>query len=555
MYNMLVYSLFMFVTSILFVVLSLLMKLIGFLLVLEWLVYSFKSMNMTFYLMVDWVSMQFMGIVLLISSMVMLYSTVYMSNELNLSRFYLLVFMFIISMILMILSPNLISILIGWDGLGLVSYCLVIYYNNYMSYNSGMVTVLSNRVGDVGILMSIGLVSSYGSWSTYMLDNNILIMFFVLIGAITKSAQIPFSYWLPQAMAAPTPVSSLVHSSTLVTAGIYLLIRFNELLKNSGMGSGLFSLSLLTMFMAGLMANFEYDLKKIIALSTLSQLGLMMMILSVGVKNVAFFHLETHAIFKSLLFLCAGSMIHAMMNNQDIRYYGNMNEFIPFVMMSFYISSLSLCGMPFLSGFYSKDLIMDIFYSGSENIFIMMMACLSVCFTVSYTIRLIYYVYFGSVNFYSSWHLISSSWMMNISMFILMIMSVGLGSLLSWVIFFDFYEVFLQLSIKLITLVLCLCGVLMGLMFYVYSFLKFYFITYFISSMWMMMFIYSYIYNPIMNYWRCSNDFDKVWVEFASKFIIYELFESLKITKGTVMYSSFMFCYLILFYLIYFISI
>nr|DAC76799.1 TPA_asm: NADH dehydrogenase subunit 5 [Pseudomyrmex janzeni] len=553
MFNMLIYSLFMFVSSVLFVVLSLVMKLTGFALVLEWLVYSFKSMNMTFYLMVDWISVQFMGIVLLISSMVMLYSTSYMSDDLNLSRFYLLVFMFIISMILMILSPNLISILIGWDGLGLVSYCLVIYYNNYSSYNSGMVTVLSNRVGDVGILMSIGLISSHGSWSTYMLDNNLLIMFFVLMGAITKSAQIPFSYWLPQAMAAPTPVSSLVHSSTLVTAGIYLLIRFNELLMNSGVNKCLFSVSLLTMLMAGLMANFEYDLKKIIALSTLSQLGLMMMILSVGDKDVTLFHLETHAIFKSLLFLCAGSMIHSMMNNQDIRYYGNMNELIPFVMMSFYVSSLSLCGAPFLAGFYSKDLIMEIFYSNSANIFIMVMSCLSLCFTVSYTIRLIYYVYFGGVNFYFSWHFISSSWVMNISMFILMAMSVSLGSLMSWMIFFDYYEIFLHLSIKLITLILCLIGGFMGLMFYMYSSLKFYFITYFISSMWMMMFFYSYIYNPIMIYWRCSNEFDKVWVEFTGKFFIYELFESLKVIK-VMSYGSFMFCYLILFYLIYFIG-
>nr|DAC76838.1 TPA_asm: NADH dehydrogenase subunit 5 [Pseudomyrmex peperi] len=553
MYNMLIYSMFMFMFSGFFVVLSLMMKFTGFMVIMEWMVYSFKSMNITFYLMIDWVSLQFMGIVLLISSMVMLYSTVYMYGDVNLSRFYLLVLMFIISMILMILSPNLISILVGWDGLGLVSYCLVIYYNNYSSYNSGMVTVLSNRVGDVGILMSIGLMSSYGSWSIYILDDSLLIMSFVLIGAMTKSAQIPFSYWLPQAMAAPTPVSSLVHSSTLVTAGVYLLIRFNDLLMNSGMG-GLFELSLLTMFMSGLMANFEYDLKKIIALSTLSQLGLMMMILSIGLKNVALFHMETHAIFKSLLFLCAGSMIHLMMNNQDIRYYGKMNEFIPFIMMSFYISSLSLCGAPFLAGFYSKDLIMEIFYSSSSNIFIILMSCLSLCFTVSYTFRLMYYVYFGSVNFYFSWYLISGSWIMNISMFILMFMSVVVGSLMSWVVFFDSYEIFLHLSIKLITLNLCLLGLFMGLMFYIYNFMKFYFLTYFISSMWMMMFFYSYIYNPFMNYWRCSNEFDKVWVEFSSKFFMISMMESLKNAK-VMYYSSFMTCYLTLFYLFYLISI
>nr|DAC76760.1 TPA_asm: NADH dehydrogenase subunit 5 [Pseudomyrmex feralis] len=549
MYNMLIYSFLMFMISFYLVVLSLLMKFTEFVLIFEWLVYSHKSMNMTFYLMVDWVSTQFMGVVLLISSMVMLYSTVYMFDDNNLGRFYLLVFLFIISMILMILSPNLISILVGWDGLGLISYCLVIYYNNYSSYNSGMVTVLSNRVGDVGILMSIGLTSSYGSWSTYLLDNSLLIMFFVFIGAITKSAQIPFSYWLPQAMAAPTPVSSLVHSSTLVTAGVYLLIRFNELLMSSGL-NGLFSLSMLTMFMSGLMANFEYDLKKIIALSTLSQLGLMMMILSVGVKDMALFHLETHAIFKSLLFLCAGSMIHSMMNNQDIRYYGKMNEFIPFIMMSFYISSLSLCGAPFLAGFYSKDLIMEIFYSGGSNLFIISMSCLALCFTVSYTVRLIYYVYFGSVNFFFSWHLISGSWVMNISMFILMFMSVILGSLMSWVIFFDYYEIFLHLSVKMITLFLCMSGIFVGFGFYLFNFIKFYFFTYFMSSMWMMMFLYSYIYKPVMIYWLYSNEFDKIWIEFSGKFFLVEVLENFKSNK-IGLYSLFMFCYLILFYLFY----
>nr|DAC76825.1 TPA_asm: NADH dehydrogenase subunit 5 [Pseudomyrmex particeps] len=554
MYNMLVYSFFMFMISLVLIILSLMMKFIGVVFILEWLIYSFKSMNMTFYLMVDWVSIQFMSVVLMISSMVMLYSIIYMMNDNSLSRFYLLIFLFILSMILMVLSPNLISILIGWDGLGLISYCLVIYYNNYYSYNSGMVTVLSNRVGDVGILMSIGLISSYGSWSSYVLDNSMLIAFFVLIGAMTKSAQIPFSYWLPQAMAAPTPVSSLVHSSTLVTAGVYLLIRFNHMLMSSGMNLSLYMLSLLTMFMAGLMANFEYDLKKIIALSTLSQLGLMMMILSVGMKDMSFFHLEIHAVFKSLLFLCSGSMIHSMLNNQDIRYYGKMNEFIPFVMMSFYISSLSLCGLPFMAGFYSKDLIMEIFYSMSSNLFIIMMSCLSLCFTVSYTVRLIYYIYFGSVNFYFSWHFVSSSWIMNISMLILTMMSIMVGSLMSWIFFFDYYDIFLSVSLKIITLLMCMVGILIGLLFYMFKFIKFYFFTYFISSMWMMMFLYSYIYNPLMNYWRYSNEFDKIWIEFSGKMLMVDLFENFKFSS-VGMYSSYMFCYLALFYLFYVINI
>nr|DAC76916.1 TPA_asm: NADH dehydrogenase subunit 5 [Pseudomyrmex concolor] len=547
MSNMLVYSFFMFLLSLIMFFLSLSMKFYMISFIVEWLIYSFKSMNMTFFVLLDFLSLQFIGVVLLISSMVMLFSTVYMYGDLNINRFYLLVFMFIISMIMMILSPNLISILLGWDGLGLVSYCLVIYYNNYSSYNSGMVTVLSNRVGDVGLLMAIGLLSYQGSWGFYFLSNW-MVMFLILLAAMTKSAQIPFSYWLPQAMSAPTPVSSLVHSSTLVTAGVYLLIRFNEFLMCSGLNSYLFIMSLLTMFMSGLMANLEFDLKKIIALSTLSQLGLMMMILSLGLPHLSFFHLETHAIFKSLLFLCAGSMIHSMSDNQDIRYYGKMNEFIPFIMMSFYVSSVSLCGVPFMSGFYSKDLIMEVLYSSKLSLLLIIMSIFSLCFTVSYTVRLVYYLYFGSLNFYFSWHLVSVSWVINISMFILLSMSVTMGSLISWVMFFDLYEVYLHLSVKMLTFSMCLIGVVLGFFFYIIDLFKFYFFSYFISSMWMMMFLFSYIYKPLMIYWRLSNESDKVWVEFIGKLFILSLLEYFKYNKFMA-YGMSMFCFISLIFL------
>nr|DAC76903.1 TPA_asm: NADH dehydrogenase subunit 5 [Pseudomyrmex elongatus] len=555
MFSMLMYSFFMFLLSINMFLLSFMAKLYELMLVFEWLLFNHKSSNMTFYILLDWMSFQFIGVVMLISSMVMFYSTIYMSGDLNLERFYLLVFMFILSMVMMIISPNLISILLGWDGLGLVSYCLVIYYNNYSSYNSGMVTVLSNRVGDIGLLMAIGLAISYGSWSIFSLDKSYIIIFMILLGAVTKSAQIPFSYWLPQAMAAPTPVSSLVHSSTLVTAGVYLLIRFNDLLMSSKFNMILFSMSLLTMFMSGLMANFEFDLKKIIALSTLSQLGLMMMILSIGVKNLAFFHLETHAIFKSLLFLCAGALIHLMINNQDIRYYGKMNEFSPFIMMSFYISSLSLCGMPFMAGFYSKDFIMEIFYNSSINLFLMIMSILSLCFTVSYTVRLIYYLYFGSVKFYFSWFNISSSWGMNLSMFFLLMFSVLSGSMLSWILFFDMYEIFMDVSVKIITIVACLMGVIMGFMFYLFNMMKFYFFSYFISTMWMMMFFYSFVYKPFMTYWRLSNEIDKVWMEFSGKIFIIYIFENFKSMSVDFNKIVYMFCYISLLFLLFIIII
>lgn len=221
-----------------------------------------------------------------------------------------------------------------------------------------------------------------------------MIILMILIAGLTKRAQIPFSVWLPLAIAAPTPVSALVHSSTLVTAGVYLLFRFNRFLIRFEVKNLLLYISVFTIFMAGLIANFEIDLKKIIALSTLSQLGLIIIVLSLGLKFLAFYHLLTHAVFKSLLFICAGIIIHFIDNNQDIRFYGILNEYVPFTIIRFYVSRLALTGFPFLSGFYSKDLIIEIIYIINFNIFIISFIILSVILTVSYSLRLIYYIFF-----------------------------------------------------------------------------------------------------------------------------------------------------------------
>jgi len=281
-------------------------------------------------------------------------------------RFVLLILLFIFSIIIIIIRPNLIRILLGWDGLGLVSYCLVIYFQNVKSYNAGILTALSNRIGDVALLLAIAWILNFGRWNYIfyleILKSNyiiLLIRFLVILAALTKRAQIPFSSWLPAAIAAPTPVSALVHSSTLVTAGVYLLIRFNYLINNFIRGKILLLLGRLTILISGLGANFEIDLKKIIALSTLRQLGLIIRILSLGFYKITFFHLLTHALFKALLFLCAGSFIHNMINFQDIRLFGNFFNQMPLTSICFNISRLALCGIPFLAGFYSKDLILE----------------------------------------------------------------------------------------------------------------------------------------------------------------------------------------------------
>jgi len=202
--------------------------------------------------------------------------------------------------------------------------------------------------------------------------------------------------WLPIAIAAPTPVSALVHSSTLVTAGVYLIIRFNRFLIDRGVRLFLGFISVITIFISGIIANFENDFKKIIALSTLRQLGLMIIILRYGFKMIAYYHLLIHAIFKSILFIAAGAVIHLIKNTQDIRLLGNLNEVIPYVIIRLLISNLALSGIPFISGFYRKDLIIEVIYRRRRlNIIILVLIVISLSLTVSYSLRFLYYLFFN----------------------------------------------------------------------------------------------------------------------------------------------------------------
>uniref|UniRef100_UPI00315D7601 NADH dehydrogenase subunit 5 n=1 Tax=Synanthedon bicingulata TaxID=3138307 RepID=UPI00315D7601 len=436
---------------------------------LEYELVSLNSLSVIMTILLDWMSFIFMMFVTLISSVVIYYSKSYMSSEVNLNRFIILVLLFVFSMLLLIISPNMISILLGWDGLGLVSYCLVIYYQNVKSYNAGMLTALSNRIGDVFILMVISWMLNYGSWNYIfyleLMSNDFSMTFIstmIILAAMTKSAQIPFSSWLPAAMAAPTPVSALVHSSTLVTAGVYLLIRFNILLLDTFMLKILLLLSSLTMFMAGISANYEFDLKKIIALSTLSQLGLMMSILGMGFFNLAFFHLLTHAMFKALLFMCAGAIIHLVGDIQDIRYMGGMSFYIPLTCLCMNISNLSLCGIPFLSGFYSKDLILEMMSHSYLNLLIFFLFYISTGLTVFYTIRLLSYLMVNDYNLLSSYNLFDENFIMLKGMFILLLMSVISGSFLSWLMFKYPYMIYLTLNLKLMVIYVSIVGGIMG---------------------------------------------------------------------------------------------
>nr|YP_010350430.1 NADH dehydrogenase subunit 5 [Chagasia sp. 1 SJ-2020]UOK09911.1 NADH dehydrogenase subunit 5 [Chagasia sp. 1 SJ-2020] len=503
---------------------------------IEWEILSLNSMSIVMTFLFDWMSLLFMSFVLLISSLVIFYSNQYMEGDININRFILLVLMFVMSMMMLIISPNLISILLGWDGLGLVSYCLVIYFQNVKSYNAGMLTALSNRIGDVALLLAIAWMLNYGSWNfIYYLDlmynemEMMIIGSLVMLAAMTKSAQIPFSSWLPAAMAAPTPVSALVHSSTLVTAGVYLLIRFNILLEMSWMGQFLLLISGLTMFMAGLGANFEFDLKKIIALSTLSQLGLMMSILSIGLYKLAFFHLLTHALFKALLFMCAGSIIHNMKNSQDIRTMGNLMMSMPLTCSCFNVANLALCGMPFLAGFYSKDMILEMVMLSYMNFFSFFLFFFSTGLTVCYSFRLVYYSMTGEFNCSSLHPLNDTGWTMIFSIFFLMVMAVIGGSMLNWLMFFNPLMICLPMNLKLLTLFVCLLGGLMGYLisnvslFFINKSLMNYNLIYFVGSMWFMPIISTIgiVKYPLTLGLFNYKIFDQGWSEFFGGQMLY----------------------------------
>lgn len=503
---------------------------------IEWELISLNSLRLTIVFLFDWISLLFISFVLLISSFVIFYRKEYIAEDFNINRFVMLVLIFVLSIIFLIISPNLIRILLGWDGLGLVSYCLVIYFQNEKSYRAGILTALSNRIGDVAFLLAIAWILNYGSWHyIFYLEVNKLslessvIGGLIILAAITKRAQIPFSSWLPAAIAAPTPVSALVHSSTLVTAGVYLLIRFNLLLLDSVLFKGLLLIGGLTIFMAGLGANYEFDLKKIIALSTLSQLGLIIRILAIGFAKLAFFHLLTHALFKALLFMCAGSIIHNIKNFQDIRFIGGLSLSIPLTISCFNVANLALRGFPFLAGFYSKDLILEVMSLSNINILIYFLFFFSTGLTVCYSFRLVFYTVTGEYGG-ASLHLLSDEgWGIIKSILGLIFMAIIGGSLLSWLIFPVPYIICLPFFIKILVLITCIMGGLLGYtvsnvgLFFKNFSLFYYHTRGFLGSMWIMPYISTIgvIKPPLYFGFIVVKNIDQGWREYFGGQILF----------------------------------
>lgn len=341
--------------------------------------------------LVDEVSTIFAVTVRGISLSVFLYRYGYIKDQKFFSRFHLLLFLFVLSIVLLIFSSNLFFSMLGWDGLGVTSYLLVVYYNNSKSNRAGILTALVNRLGDFFLILVIIFVI-FGPRDHIFLYKLIIensdLWACLILGSFTKSAQIPFRAWLPAAIAAPTPVSSLVHSSTLVTAGVYLIIRHAEGLPNH-LFPYIFFLGMATMTMARLSAINEKDMKKMVALSTLRQLGLIVIRIGLGWAQMAFIHLVIHAFFKALMFIAAGNIIHFNIGYQRLIKAGGGIFSTPLNTTIVIVSSMSLIGAPFAAAFFSKEPIIEIRMSNNYRLVISCLMLLGVALTAGYSIRFV----------------------------------------------------------------------------------------------------------------------------------------------------------------------
>lgn len=352
---------------------------------------SVSTVPFTLTLILDKVRLRFRIIVTLISGCVFIFSTKYIEEDEFYWRFTWILLRFVISINFLIFGGSLFFLLLGWDGLGITSFALIIYYQRKESFSAGFQTLIVNRLGDVVIVCRAFFYVILGQFSFFSLSTGVSTIILVLIlrvARLTKRAQFPFSSWLPAAIAAPTPVRALVHSSTLVTAGIYIIIRFRlNLPLTSESCSILLFCGSITCFLGGRAAVFENDLKKIVALSTLRQLGVMVFCLGINLPILSLFHLYRHALFKALLFLAAGSLLMSSFGNQDIRILGGVGMRIPVCLIMFNIRRLCLIGAPFIRAFYSKHLILEKIFISNINMFRVVLMILATVITAIYVIR------------------------------------------------------------------------------------------------------------------------------------------------------------------------
>lgn len=343
-----------------------------------------------------------------VSALVHIYSTGYMSDDPHIPRFMSYLSLFTFLMIVLVTSDNYVQLFIGWEGVGLCSYLLINFWLTRIKANKAAIkAMIVNRVGDIGLLLAMFLIIKefgtleYSSLSGVSGDgkNLTVICLLLFFGAVGKSAQLGLHTWLPDAMEGPTPVSALIHAATMVTAGVFLIIRSGPLFESSSLVLTIVTfIGALTAFFAATIGVAQNDLKKVIAYSTCSQLGYMVMACGVSNYSASLFHLLNHGFFKALLFLSAGSVIHAVNGEQDIRKMGALIRSIPLTYAMILIGSLSLMGFPYLSGFYSKDLILELTYGKYYIVFAFWLGSLSALLTAFYSVRLIYLTFITNTN-------------------------------------------------------------------------------------------------------------------------------------------------------------
>ncbi len=371
-----------------------------------------ESLNIVWGFYFDSLTVSMLIPVLVISSLVHIYSISYMSHDPHNQRFFSYLSLFTFMMIILITGNNFLLMFVGWEGVGICSYLLVCFWFTRIAANqSSLSAFLTNRVGDCfltigifGILWCFGNIDYYTVFSLapYINENLITIIgICLLIGAMAKSSQIGLHIWLPQAMEGPTPVSALIHAATMVTAGVYLLMRVSPLIEYSSIVLILaLWIGTITTVFSSLIGLFQQDIKKVIAYSTMSQLGMMVIAIGLSSYNIALFHLINHAFYKGLLFLGAGAVIHAVSDNQDFRKYGGLRVFFPLTYSVMFIASLSLVAFPFMTGFFSKDFILESAYGqfSFSSIVVYFIATIGAMFTTLYSVKVLFLTFLTNPN-------------------------------------------------------------------------------------------------------------------------------------------------------------